>query len=90
MQSLNNSGIVTYMDTLKDKAMSAAQHTPVDRSQYRDPRGPHRIITGIKETPSETVITTDCGHSYGRTSHFSYTMGARIPCFRCAKEGRYE
>lgn len=57
---------------------------------YRDPRGPHRTITGIQETPSATIITTDCGHAYGRAAHFTYTMGARIHCFRCAQEGRYE
>jgi hypothetical protein len=51
--------------------------------RIRDPRGQLRTITKIEESCGPTMVTTSCGHRYGRVNHFMYTLGASIRCFQC-------
>lgn len=50
-----------------------------------DPRGPERTIVAVGDkVETNHHVTTSCGHTYERVSHFHYKVGTTIRCFMCA------
>ena len=51
-----------------------------------DPRGIRRKVTKVENEAGGTFVTLECGHRGQRASHFHYTTGSELFCFKCGKE----